>query len=131
MEWPYPTEWNETDSVDGDVLVLGGGIAGCWAAIGAAKRGANVVLVEKGATVSSGAGGSGCDHWESAATNPCSQITPEELTKALIDSHGGYCNGISHFIECQEGYDRLLDLETMGGKIRGYGRRVLGCRVPG
>jgi succinate dehydrogenase/fumarate reductase flavoprotein subunit len=76
------------------------------------------VLVEKGATVSSGAGGSGCDHWESAATNPCSRITPEELTNALIDSHGGYCNGISHYIECREGYDRLLDLEQMGAKIR-------------
>ena len=127
MEWPYPTEWNETDSVDGDVLVLGGGIAGCWAAIGAAKRGANVVLVEKGATVSSGAGGSGCDHWESAATNPCSQITPEELTNALIDSHGGYCNGISHYIECREGYDRLLDLETMGGKIRDTENEFVGA----
>ncbi|MFC1639477.1 FAD-dependent oxidoreductase [Gemmatimonadota bacterium] len=118
IEWPYPTEWNEAETVTGDVLVLGGGIAGCWAAIGAVRRGARVVLVEKGATVSSGAGGSGCDHWESAATNPCSQITPEELTNALIDSHGGYCNGISHYIECREGYDRLLDLEKMGGKIR-------------
>lgn len=118
LEWPYPIKWNETRSVTTDVLVLGGGIAGCWAAIGAAKSGANVVLVEKGATISSGAGGSGCDHWESAATNPCSKITPEELTNALIDSHGGYCNGISHYIECREGYDRLLDLERMGGKIR-------------
>jgi len=118
IEWPYPIRWNETKSVAADVLVLGGGIAGCWAAIGAAKSGANVVVVEKGATISSGAGGSGCDHWESAATNPCSRVTPEELTRALVDSHGGYCNGISHYIECREGYDRLLDLEKMGGKIR-------------
>ncbi|MFC1790998.1 FAD-dependent oxidoreductase [Gemmatimonadota bacterium] len=118
MEWPYPTEWDRTSTVATDVLVLGGGIAGCWAAIGAAKRGAKVVLVEKGATISSGAGGSGCDHWESAATNPCSRVTPEELADALIRSHGGYCNGISHFIECREGWDRLLDLEAMGGKIR-------------
>ena len=98
--------------------MLGGGIAGCWAAIGAARRGAKVVLVEKGATISSGAGGSGCDHWESAATNPCSRVTPKELTDALVQSHGGYCNGISHYIECREGWDRLLDLEAMGGKIR-------------
>jgi succinate dehydrogenase/fumarate reductase flavoprotein subunit len=101
-----------------DVLVLGGGIAGCWAAIGAARRGARVVLVEKGATYGSGAGGSGCDHWESAATNPCSRVLPEELTDALVRSHGGYCNGISHYIECREGWDRLLDLEAMGAKIR-------------
>jgi len=118
IAWPYPDESGETSSVTTDVLVLGGGIAGCWAAIGAAERGAKVVMVEKGATISSGAGGSGCDHWESAATNPCSRVTPEELTDALIQSHGGYCNGISHYIECREGYDRLLDLERMGGKIR-------------
>jgi len=118
VEWPYPVEWDQTTSVSTDVLVLGGGIAGCWAAIAAARRGADVVLVEKGATIRSGAGGSGCDHWESAATNPCSRITPEELTDALITSQGGYCNGISHYVECREGYDRLLDLERMGGKIR-------------
>jgi len=101
-----------------DVLVLGGGIAGCWAAISAAKKGVKVALIEKGATVRSGAGGSGCDHWESAATNPCSKVTPEELASAMIEDHGGYNNGISHYIECREGYDRLLDLEKMGGKIR-------------
>ncbi|MCP4682089.1 MAG: FAD-binding protein, partial [Desulfobacterales bacterium] len=118
MKWPYPLKWDKTKKINTDVLVLGGGIAGCWAAIGAAKSGAKVVLVEKGAVAGSGAGGSGCDHWESAATNPCSKVTPEELTQAMIESHDGYNNGISHYIECREGYDRLLDLEKMGGKIR-------------
>ncbi len=118
IDWPYPIEWDQASTVQTDVLVLGGGIAGCWAAIGAARRGADVVLVEKGATVSSGAGGSGCDHWESAATNPCSRVSPEELAEALVKSHGGYCNGISHYIECREGWDRLVDLEGIGGKIR-------------
>ncbi len=127
VDWPYPTEWDQTHTLSADVLVLGGGIAGCWAAIGAAKRGASVVLVEKGATITSGAGGSGCDHWESAATNPCSRVTPEELTEALIRSHGRYCNGISHYIECREGWDRLLDLEAMGGKIRDTGDEFLGA----
>ena len=35
-EWPYPIRYGEEKRVDTDVLVLGGGIAGCWAAIGAA-----------------------------------------------------------------------------------------------
>ncbi len=117
-EWPYPLRQREETVVETGVLVLGGGIAGCWAAIAAAREGVEVTLVEKGATVSSGAAGSGCDHWESAATNPCSRVTPEELTRAMIADHGGYNNGISHYIECREGYDRLLDLEAMGGKIR-------------
>jgi succinate dehydrogenase/fumarate reductase flavoprotein subunit len=118
MKWPWLLEWDQTQTVETDVLVLGGGAAGCFAAIGAAEKGARVALVEKGATVSSGAAGSGCDHWESAATNPCSQIGPEELAETMIRAFSGYNNGISHYIECREGYDRLLDIEKMGAKVR-------------
>jgi succinate dehydrogenase/fumarate reductase flavoprotein subunit len=118
ITWPYPLEWDSEEVITSDVLVLGGGIAGCMAAISAARAGQKVVLVEKGATKRSGAGGSGCDHWESAATNPCSKVTPEELTMAMLDDNDGFNNGISHYIECREGYDRLLDIEKMGGKIR-------------
>lgn len=118
MEWPYPIEWDTEETAEADVLVLGGGIAGCMAAIAAARKGQRVILVEKGAARRSGAGGSGCDHWESATTNPCSKVSPEELTWAMIDDNDGYNNGISHYIECREGYDRLLDIEKMGGKIR-------------
>ncbi len=101
-----------------DVVVLGGGISGCMAAISAAKKGKSVILVEKGNTKRSGAGGSGCDHWESAATNPCSGVTPEELLSAMMDDNDGYNNAISHYIECREGWDNLLEIEKMGGKIR-------------
>ena len=27
-------------------------------------------------------------------------------------------NGISHYIECREGYDRVVDIEQMGAKAR-------------
>ena len=118
FKWPYPAQADETVRMEADVLVLGGGIAGCMAAIAAAKRGQRVILVEKGATKRSGAGGSGCDHWESAATNPCSGVTPEELLQAMLDDNDGYNNAISHYIECREGWDHLLEIEGMGGKIR-------------
>ncbi|MBQ8599628.1 MAG: hypothetical protein IJ411_05890, partial [Oscillospiraceae bacterium] len=75
-------------------------------------------LVEKGATIRSGAAGSGFDHWESACTNPCSKVTAEEIAKAYIDEQDGYSNGIAHYIECQEGWHRLKDMEDFGGKIR-------------
>ena len=116
--WPYPNEVGVTRRMSADVLVLGGGISGCMAAISAAKAGASVILVDKGAVRRSGAGGSGCDHWESAATNPCSGVTPEELVAAMLDDNDGYNNGISHYIECREGYEHLLEIEAMGGKIR-------------
>jgi len=125
--WPYPINYKKENFIKTDVLVLGGGIAGCWAAISAAKKGVNVVLVEKGATIRSGAGGSGCDHWESATTNPCSKVTPDELTKAMIDDNNGYNNGISHYLECQEGFDRVLDLEKMGAKIRDTENEFIGA----
>lgn len=118
VAWPYPIEWDRTEQVDADVLVIGGGASGCFAAMGAASRGARVVMWEKAATMTSGAMGSGCDHWEMAATNPCSRVTPEELADAMIRGHRGYNNGISHYIEARESYDRLLDLERYGAKIR-------------
>ena len=116
--WPYPSEVGEMERLEADVLVLGGGISGCMAAISAARKGQKVILVEKGATRRSGAGGSGCDHWESAATNPCSGVTPEELVSAMLDDNDGYNNAISHYIECREGWDHLQEIEKIGGKIR-------------
>ncbi|MFC2011584.1 FAD-dependent oxidoreductase [Chloroflexota bacterium] len=116
--WPYPVNYGKENEVSCDVLVLGGGIAGCWAAIGAAKKGAKVVLVDKGAVKTSGAGGSGVDHWRNAATNPACTITPEEYTQAAIDMRGGWRNGITEYITSRDGYDCLLELEKMGVKIR-------------
>ena len=52
-----------TDPIVADVLCIGGGIAGLMAAIRAADLGATVVVVEKGNTLSSGAGGLGNDHF--------------------------------------------------------------------
>ena len=104
--------------VESDVVVLGGGLAGCFAAIAAARKGLRVALVEKGATERSGSAGSGFDHWESACSNPCSKVTPKEIAEAYIEEQDEYSNGIAHYIECREGYDRLLDLEDFGGKVR-------------
>lgn len=115
---PYANEAGQEETVVCDVLVLGGGLSGCFAAIAAARQGQKVVLVEKGAVERSGAAGTGFDHWESACTNPCSKVTPEEIAWAYVREQDGYSNGIAHYIECREGYDRLLDLERFGGKIR-------------
>ncbi|MCI5687952.1 MAG: FAD-dependent oxidoreductase [Emergencia sp.] len=117
-KWPYANELGDVQTDEAEVLVLGGGLAGCFAAIAAARKGKSVILVEKGATVRSGSAGTGFDHWESACTNPCSQVTPEEIADAYVDEQQHYSNGIAHYIECREGYDRLLDLESFGGKIR-------------
>ena len=116
--WPYDNELGKIETTETDVLVLGGGMAGCFAAIAAARRGQRVILVEKGAVEKSGSAGTGFDHWENACTNPCSGVTPEEIAWAFVDEQCGYSNGIVNYIDCREGYDRLLDMERFGGKIR-------------
>ena len=126
-KWPYPNELDKEERVECDVLVLGGGMAGCYAAIAARRQGKSVVLVEKGATERSGAAGSGFDHWESACTNPCSGVTAEEIANAVIDEQNGYSNGIARYIECEEGWHRLLDMESFGGKIRDTDNEFVGA----
>ena len=116
--WPYKNEIGKIEAIETDVLVLGGGLSGCFAAIAAARRGQRVILVEKGATEKSGSAGTGFDHWENACTNPCSGVTPEEIAWAFVDEQSGYSNGIVNYIGCREGYDRLVDLERFGGKVR-------------
>src|SRR5512137_2500782 len=92
MEWPYPVNYDKENEVSADVLVLGGGIAGCHAAISAAKRGAKVAVVDKGAVIRSGLGGAGVDHWHLACTNPCSKITPAEMME-IVEGFGEYSYG--------------------------------------
>ena len=119
VEWPYQVNYNKENHVSSDLLILGGGVAGCHGAISAAKRGAKVVVVEKGAVIRSGSGGAGVDHWGGALTNPCSKITPEEAMESggPLDKPG-YSFGHAHFITFKESYDALLDVEKMGVKFR-------------
>ena len=60
-EWPYPILYEKEQEIETDILVIGGGMAGCWAAISAARKGLKVAMVEKTATVRSGAVGPGAD----------------------------------------------------------------------
>ena len=120
-EWPYQVRYEEETEVTCDVLILGGGLAGCHAAISAAKRGVRVAVVEKGATIRSGSGGAGIDHWHDTCTNPCCKVTPEEmiaLGAGQLGDGGGYAAGHLSYITCKESYDALLDVEEMGVKVR-------------
>jgi succinate dehydrogenase/fumarate reductase flavoprotein subunit len=127
-EWPYPIRYEQEQTIDTDVLIVGGGIAGCRAAISAAQRkGLRVAMVEKAATIRSGAGGPGGDHWDYPMTCPLMTVSPEEQCQRIIESYGGYCCGIGRYIQCREGYDAFLELEPMGGKIRDTEDEFAGC----
>ena len=88
-EWPYPSEIDQTETLTADVLVVGGGIAGCMAAIAAARRGQKVILVDKGAVKRSGAGGTGIDHWNLLPPIP---LTCDRKNSAMMDDNDGYNN---------------------------------------
>jgi succinate dehydrogenase/fumarate reductase flavoprotein subunit len=115
--WPYPLRYGVENEISADVLVLGGGIAGCWAAISASRKGLKVVVVDKGDVVVSGAGGAGCDHWLNCV-NPGSKLSAEEILEWEDLSNGGYYNGLSRYIAARESYDTLLEYERLGVKIR-------------
>lgn len=117
-EWPYPIRYEKESEIVSDVLVVGGGVAGCHAAISAARNGARVVLAESGHAKRSGSGGAGVDHWHGACTNPCSKVTPLDYTQAVMECAHGYSNGIARYVICREGWDTLLECEEMGVQIR-------------
>lgn len=115
-EWPYPIEYGEITSDSADVLVIGGGMAGCFAAIHSAKKGASVIVVEKGATIRSGAAGAGIDHWMFAATNPASKVTPDRMLEVFVQDP--FSQKHMQYVAINEAYDALLDLESYGVKVR-------------
>ena len=121
-EWPYPVRYGEENRITADVLIVGGGIAGCHAAIHAARRGASVAIVDKASIRTSGSGGAGVDHWGGAFTNPCSKTTPDEAMEQMASaggpSGGPYAVSFLRYIAAQESWDALLDLEEMGLTIR-------------
>ena len=129
--WPYPVRYGAETEAEFDVLVVGGGIAGCHAAINAARRGARVAILDKGPVIRSGSGGTGCDHWHGACLNPCSKVAPEDLVKIVDDYPFGitneYGNGITCYIMARESYDTLLDLESMGVRVRDTGDDFVGA----
>ena len=117
-DWPYPLSYGKEVVVTTDVLVIGGGVAGCRAAIAARQRGAAVAVADRGFTKRSGEGGAGVDHWHGAVTNPCSKITPRRYSEAAMETTNGYTNGLARYIIGKEGYDTLLEVEKMGVQVR-------------
>jgi succinate dehydrogenase/fumarate reductase flavoprotein subunit len=106
---------------ESDVLIIGGGLAGCMAAIRAREEDVSVTLVEKSNTVCSGQAGSGIDHMWAYVPELHGRLgwTIEDLVDDHIEGigHGFGNRELLHFI-ARESYPRLLDLERFGLNIR-------------
>ena len=104
-----------------DVLVIGGGLAGCFAAIKAAEHGVNVTLVDKSHVAHSGSNATGIDHFPYCfipeVHGPLGYKV-EDFVKAHIRNGLGITDHELCEMMWQDSYERLLDLERIGIKIR-------------
>lgn len=99
--------------VETDVLVIGGGIAGCFAAIKAKERGVDVTLVDKGYVGKSGSTpyafhyavfhpewGHKLDTWMERVNSVGEYVNNQELTKVVFeDSYARYQDLVSWGVE--------------------------------
>ncbi len=121
-KWPYPVRYEEEIEDQADVLIIGGGIAGCHAALSALRKGSRVIVVDKSAVKISGSGGIGVDHWHGAIGNPCCTITPEEWIEQVdeydykVTSEFGL--GPVCYILGKESYDAMVEVEELGAQVR-------------
>ena len=123
LKWPYPVHYGRKRHITADVLVIGGGLAGCCAGIAAARRGATVAVCDKAPIKKSGCGGAGMDHWNTVLENPDSPMTTEENIEKGKDT--GLCH--RDYIAEKGTWDALLELEKLGLNIRDDLDEFAGC----
>lgn len=104
-----------------DVCIVGGGLAGCMAAIRAGELNARVILVDKSNPERSGCTATGTDHiW---AYFPEMQNQEDVSLDDLVEDHirnlarGLINKEIIHYIAATA-YERILDLERFGMQMR-------------
>ncbi|MDR1028830.1 MAG: FAD-binding protein [Clostridiales Family XIII bacterium] len=116
LEWPYPIKYGEETRVDADVLVIGGGLAGSFAAISATAAGARVIIADKAPIVRSGSAGPGIDHWSRCNTNPCAAYAPDEMLE--VNPPDPYSAAHVNYIAMNEAWACAKELESYGLVIR-------------
>ncbi|MDP2663105.1 MAG: FAD-dependent oxidoreductase [Dehalococcoidia bacterium] len=100
-----------------DVLVIGGGLAGCMAALNAREKGASVILIEKSAVQRSGSAASGLDH--ARGVYPVDGTgTPDEFADSFMRQSDGMASWKLLRIIGEEMPERMFYLEKFGLKIR-------------
>lgn len=104
----------DRQSVEIDVLVAGGGIAGLMAAIHAADRGVRVLVAEKANTRRSGSGATGNDHFLCYIPEVHGEDI-EPLIQVAQDSILGKFNDLSLIVALfEQSFDRVQDWDRWG-----------------
>lgn len=110
----------QTATIDTDVLIVGGGLAGCMAAIRSSELGAKTVLAEKGNTRRSGMAGAGIDHIWSYVPELHEPLgyTMEDMVRDQTEHAEGFLNQDVCLTAVRLVYDRVRDLERFGVPVR-------------
>ncbi len=116
LKWPYEIHFEKVNRVETEVLVIGGGHAGCCAGIAAARRGSKVAVCDKAPIKRSGCGGAGQDHWNSLFGGPKSPMTVENVIEETMKTV--HSLGHRDYIAMKGTWDALLELEKMGLEVR-------------
>lgn len=109
--------------IETDVLIIGGGVAGCVAAVKASEHGADVTVLEKAAIKRSGGATSGMDH---IATIPHGNVTIKDIVSQVCDdgvyppifNKKGLTDANLFYAAWKDTRKRLEELETWGVTIR-------------
>ncbi len=110
-----------------DVLIVGGGIAGCFAALAASKAAGTVTLLEKSTVRRGGAVGPGMDQIMLGIGGPVpgAPSLEDAYKRTLADEVTGNVASFSSLVDpniemynARDSYDRLLDWERFEPKIR-------------
>lgn len=122
----------ESQPIETDVLVVGGGIAGLMAAIAAAKGGARVTVAEKANTKRSGSGATGNDHFLCYIP----EVHGDEMApivKEVQDSLVGGFHDSTHTVKfLEQSFDRVKDWDSWGIDMRPTGSwEFMGHAFPG
>lgn len=99
-----------------DILVIGGGLGGCFAAIKAAEEGAKVVVFEKAAILRSGGSGTGVHRIP--LIHPDYNFSFEEFARLNIEAACGIADEDLSYEFARDSLDRILDLEKWGLNVR-------------
>jgi len=120
--------------VETDVLIIGGGLAGCMAAIKAAEEnGLRVTLAEKSDTRASGKAGSGVDHCWSYVPPvhekmgyTIDNMAEEHRLSTVSGASPDFFRKVLFYLVASTMYDRMLDLEKFGINFRYEDSKVPG-----
>ncbi|WP_182909661.1 fumarate reductase/succinate dehydrogenase flavoprotein subunit [Microbispora sp. H13382] len=112
MDIPSPADRTHLEC---EVLVVGGGTAGTMAAITAAERGADVILLEKAHVRHSGALAMGMDGVNNAVIP--GRATPEDYVAEITRANDGVVNQRTVHQTATRGYDMVRRLERYGVKF--------------